>query len=59
MQTATVLNTTSFQGTEMMKVGAREEWLCQAATGKTERRGCFERGVRRAKKQLAEAIAFD
>ena len=40
----------------MMKVGAREDWLCSAATGKTERRGPFEKGVLEAKKHIVEAI---
>ena len=55
--TATVLNTTLIEGTKMMKVGAREEWLCQAATGKMERRGVFPRGVLRTKSQLTAAIS--
>ena len=53
-----VLNTTDIHGTEMVKVGGREEWLCQAATGKMERRGAFERGVNRVRVQIKEAI-FD
>ena len=57
LQKPTILGTASFDDTDMIKVGGREEWLCQAATGKTERRGCFERGVARVREQLAQAIA--
>ena len=39
-----------------MKVGAREDWLCSAATGKTERRGPFEKGVAVVKTHIVEAI---
>ena len=53
---STCLNTSFFHGTEMMKVGGREEWLCQAATGKTQRRGSFEQGVGKVKEQLFAAI---
>ena len=53
---STCLNTSLFHGTEMMKVGGREEWLCQAATGKTQRRGSFEQGVGKVKEQLFAAI---
>ena len=58
MQKPVVLNTTDIHGTEMLKVAGREEWLCQAATGKMERRGAFERGVSRVRVQIKEAM-FD
>ena len=58
LQKPVVLNTTDIHGTEMLKVAGREEWLCQAATGKMERRGAFERGVSRVRVQIKEAM-FD
>ena len=57
LQKATILDTTSFDDTDMIKVAGREEWLCQAATGRHERRGCFERGVAKVREQLDQAIA--
>ena len=52
-----ILETTEFDGTDMMKVTGRENWLCQAATGQVIRRGSFETGVCRVKEQLGQAIA--
>ena len=51
-----ILDTTIFGATKMMKLGAREDWLCSAATGKTERRGPFEKGVAVVKTHIVEAI---
>ena len=53
---STCLNTSIFHGIEMMKVGGREEWLCQAATGNAQKRGSFEQGVSKVKEQLFAAI---
>ena len=51
-----ILDTTIFGATKTMKLGPREDWLCSAATGKTERRGPFEKGVLEAKKHIVAAI---
>ena len=42
----------------MMKVGGREDWIVSSATGKVERRGSFEKGVLRCKKDIIAAIAI-
>ena len=51
-----VLDTTLIHGTHMLKVGGRETWIVQAATGWIERRGTFERAVKRVKSQLHAAM---
>ena len=52
-----ILETSTFEGTEMMKVTGRENWLCQAGTGQVIRRGSFETGVCRVRELIGPAIA--
>ena len=53
-----ILPTICFGEMQMMKVGGREDWIVSSATGKVERRGSFEKGVLRCKKDIIAAIAI-
>ena len=56
LKTDVVLTTIFMEDTRLMRLGPREDWLCLAATGRTERRGTFPRAVSRVKTQLHAVI---